>query len=408
MASRFLVVDQSLRNFEGHHHDYSTAIVRSALQMGLNVSVAAHGEFPGDALADAPVVGRFCNDGAASGRSRLTTMARRALAGLPRPFRTTLLSLAAQAARSAVLPSVTDPGFGRELLQMLVKQQFQPGDHVLIHTVGASEFLGLAKMLASHPPVTATLHVVLRYDGVAEERDAFRSLEGTGHLLRYWTDTEPLAAQYRELGCRAIGVLPIPHGLTALPPPRSTSRHPLTIGYLGGARGDKGFHLLPDLVDQLVGDGLVPGKARFLIQATFGLSREEGLMEAARCRLARHSRDCVALIETPPDSEGFQRALMATDLLLLPYDREVYQRRSSGLLVQAMALGIPTVVPNGTWLASAAPENAHVRLESRALLSEAVRLAIATIPSLRATALIAACDVCWTQTADNLLAMLLD
>jgi glycosyltransferase involved in cell wall biosynthesis len=202
-------------------------------------------------------------------------------------------------------------------------------------------------------------------------------------------------------------VLPIPHGLTALPPPRSTSRHPLTIGYLGGARGDKGFHLLPDLVDQLVGDGLVPGRARFLVQATFGLSREEGLMEAARRRLARHSRECVTLIETPPDSEGFERALLATDLLLLPYDQEVYRRRSSGLLVRAMALGIPTVVSDGTWLASAAPEGAHVRLEPGATLAVAVRQAIATIPSLRATALTYACDVQRSQTADNLMTLLM-
>ena len=109
-------------------------------------------------------------------------------------------------------------------------------------------------------------------------------------------------------------------------------------------------------------------------------------MAKTTAALKRLPRAWVELIEQPPDAAAFRRALEATDLLLLPYQAEVYRRRSSGLLVQAMALGIPTVVPEETWLAAKAPAGAHVTFGVGIVLAQAVQSAIDNYPMLVAKA----------------------
>lgn len=51
-----------------------------------------------------------------------------------------------------------------------------------------------------------------------------------------------------------------------------------------------------------------------------------------------------------PDSE-FKRLIQTSDLLVLPYMPDGFQKRTSGILIDAMYFGVPVVVCAGTWLA---------------------------------------------------------
>jgi len=42
--------------------------------------------------------------------------------------------------------------------------------------------------------------------------------------------------------------------------------------------------------------------------------------------------------------------LSDADLVLLPYDRVAYGPRSSGILAESLALGVPALVPAGCWM----------------------------------------------------------
>ena len=390
MSSRLIIIDQSLNSFEGHHYDYSRAVIEAARTQGFDVSLACHRGFPAESLAGAPVVGRFSADWNAANRSSIRALLRGVLARAPSSVRNGLLALTAARAGSTVPSATPNPHFARALLAILAEAKFKEGDHVFIHTLGDAEFLGLIEVLARERPVPAYFHVVLRYDGTEACRDAFASLGTLPARLNFWTDTELLASHYRDLGCPDMGVLPIPHGLPAIPERKQQDGAPLTLAYLGGARGDKGFHLLPDLVATLADHHLATGRGRFLIQTNYAFSREEPLMAQTKRALARFPRSWVELIEAPLDPAAFAQALFATDLLLLPYDSEVFARRSSGLLVQAMVAGIPTVVPEATWLATEAPEGAHVVCGGGLTVADAVRRAIANYDALSAAARAAA------------------
>jgi hypothetical protein len=152
-------------------------------------------------------------------------------------------------------------------------------------------------------------------------------------------------------------VLPIPHCLPP-PPERREKEGPLTLVYLGGARGDKGYDRLPGLVDALAEDYLKTGRARFIIQSNYGISLEEPQMARARRSLAAWSANMVELIDQPLDTAAFHTRLFSADIVLLPYRAELHRRRSAGILVQAAMAGIPTIVPAASWLASEAPAGA--------------------------------------------------
>ena len=400
-----LVVDQSLKGFVGHHYEYSRSVIAAADAMGIEPMLACHEEFSGVDLAGAPIVGRFAEDWAAANRSILRGVARDVLSRLPQTFRHLLLGMVRRKASPS--SAALDMRFAHRLLEILSTTGLGPGDHVFIHTVGEAEFLGLIEVLAESPAPTPLLHVVLRYDGTSACREAFSKLPLVPARLRFWTDTEALAAQYRDLGCPEIGVLPIPHGLDALPVRTRPAERILTLAYLGEARGDKGFHLLPGLVEALADDYLATGRVRFLIQANYGFSREEALMAQAKVRLARFPDSWVHLIEAPLDVAAFAQALLSTDLLLLPYDPDTYRRRSSGLLVQAMVAGIPTVVPAGTWLAAEAPEGACAEFADSASLIDTVRRALDNYDELAPTAVKATVETRHKHDVDTMIRLIL-
>lgn len=381
MSSRLLIVDQSLKGFEGHHYDYSRSVIEAARVIGVDTSLACHQDFPAESLGGAPIVGRFSAGWSDARRSVVASASHSLLTKMPTSLRRSLLSFAAHKPLT-VADTRSDPRFAHHLLKILTDMRMEESDHVFIHTLGASEFLGLADVLTEFTRLKPRLNVLLRYDGTESFRNVFYKLQKTDAKLSFWTDTNQLAAHYLELGCPTIGVLPIPSGFSTIPdrPPRKNA--PLTLAYLGGARSDKGFHLLPDLVDALKDEFLATGRIRFLIQATYGISREEALMARAHARLVSFPDEWVHLIETPPDANAFRKALLATDLLLLPYDREIYRRRSSGLLVQAMIAGIPTIIPHGTWLATEAPEGAYVTFGAKLTQSDTVRGAISNYEDL--------------------------
>ena len=371
---RLLVADQSLRGFEGHHFDYGRSVIAAARHCGVIPLLACHTEFPHPELEGAPVVGRFATSWDGARRSSIQQWGLKILSRFPEHLRNALLDRLPASQKKATAPKA-DPQFAKELLRISVEAKLGKADHVFVHTLGEAQFLGLSSVLSNEQLCPSpTWHLMLRYDGSEAYREAFVRLARCQAPIRYWTDTPHLADQYLSLGCPSISVLPIPHGLDIIPERVRPAHAPLTLSFLGGARADKGFHLLPELVASLAEDYLATGKIRFLIQTTYGLSREAPLMWKTKQALKAFPQDWVELIESPPDQAEFNAALQATDLLLLPYDRQTYARRSSGLLIQALAAGIPTIVTDGTWLADVAPQGAHFAFEAD--LNTAVKNAI--------------------------------
>ncbi|MGU3387960.1 hypothetical protein ACLBYG_25920 [Methylobacterium sp. D53M] len=131
-----------------------------------------------------------------------------------------------------------------------------------------------------------------------------------------------------------------------LPPDR-----PLVLAYLGDAREEKGFHHLPDLMRATEADRTAPALIlKSQVYYTSDYPEPACLTAAARLRSA--SRDRVTLIEGPLNSRDYARELLKSDAILIPYRRADYIARSSGIFSEALAGGIPVIVPTGTWMSA--------------------------------------------------------
>jgi glycosyltransferase involved in cell wall biosynthesis len=84
------------------------------------------------------------------------------------------------------------------------------------------------------------------------------------------------------------------------------------------------------------------------------------VMQLANEGLSPQDWDELAGVATEPGTtvvhgalarQEYLHLLAESDVLLLPYGRLPYRQRGSGILAEAVAAGIPVVVPDGTWAA---------------------------------------------------------
>jgi glycosyltransferase involved in cell wall biosynthesis len=181
---------------------------------------------------------------------------------------------------------------------------------------------------------------------------ALRYLERSCRRSRFrlFTDSDELADEYSDYTRLPLRVLPIPHVEHSNNTPRGQTDHgcdhPVRLTYLGDARMNKGFHLLPQLFQQLepeIRQGLVEGE----IQANVRFADEWQARHAAD-RLRRQKG--IILHDRELSSPEYYALLDRADTVLLPYLLENYHSQTSGIFAEALAVGKPVVVPRGTWM----------------------------------------------------------
>jgi hypothetical protein len=260
--------------------------------------------------------------------------------------------------------------FQRDLMRLLCLTGAGRDDHIFMPTAHARELLAIQRILATLPEeVTPTFHLEFRHAldmGATPENPDFEHPYVTCHRayfdfsrrelpparVRLYTDTDELSEAYREFSGLEFATLPIPfrtHLVT------SRAREPgkrLCVAFFGDVRDEKRFYWLPELVEALTADYLVPGKVRFLFQATLVQPEWNPASHRALLRLKEMPPEHVRLVglDGPLSPDEYYRLFAEADLLLCAYDPVAYNRRSSGTLTEAVAAGIPTVVPEGTWL----------------------------------------------------------
>jgi hypothetical protein len=164
----------------------------------------------------------------------------------------------------------------------------------------------------------------------------------------FYTDTDELTRQYNELGVAKFITLPIPHTHT------SSSHNPhddqIIISYLGDARTEKGYHLLPKIIMDLWNKYVESGKIIFKIQSNFNVIGGEPKPSVAKTQLDYLPSDKIQLFLKPLSMEEYSNLLLNSSIIVLPYDPLNYYARSSGIVAEALTVGIPVIVPSGSWL----------------------------------------------------------
>lgn len=269
--------------------------------------------------------------------------------------------------------------FGEGTRRALAGIELNDGDLVFIPTLSERDMLGLLDYFRTAPEsARPAWHLLFRrnlYQGreseyagqeqnVAVSRDAFRQFCSalTGQQVTFWTDTERLTDQYNRLGVAEFRTLPIPineafHRLS----PRHVNGDGLRIVYAGDARREKGYPYLPQIVGGLLRDPEFNRKVRFEFQSNFAHARpEDGTDEMlARTELDCMQSDRVRLHLNPLDSDAYFKLVSSADILLVLYDPKNYYARSSGVMIEALAAGIPVVAPRDSWMGQLLAEATH-------------------------------------------------
>jgi glycosyltransferase involved in cell wall biosynthesis len=395
-SPRLLIVDQSLRDAGGHHYEYDLALFRAASARGIAIVIGAHVSVPrldllGESLRPWFQKAWYESYGPPPPPPPPPALSRNIVARGVR----FLGRIARRIIGPGKEPPAPIPGLGGEVLALLTRERFRARDHVLVHTFSIPELDTLIELARSRSGLPA-IHMIFRRDADEPAVDAGEQGGIRGSLarlmtspsaaatLRLYADTEDLACQYAGLTPGVtVGVVPIPH---CLPPGEHDddrrAEGPIRIVYLGDARDEKGFQLIPDAVQAVAERFFADGRARFVLQANIGAAGDGPLLAAARDRLVAYPQIHVQLITEQLSISAFHDLLWSADIVLLPYDRHAYRWRSSGILVQALTAGRVVVVPAGTWMAAQVDPAAAVTFEDKAGFADAVITAIDRWPAL--------------------------
>jgi glycosyltransferase involved in cell wall biosynthesis len=206
----------------------------------------------------------------------------------------------------------------------------RPDIRLLFHFVPGQEAQWLRQTAEQ---VRQTYHVAL---ALLEERG--------GDRVQILAQTSALAAELSVAFDRPVA----PMGFPVTPQRRQGGAvgHAPRVLYAGEARTDKGFGLLPDIVRAL-GPDLDAGRLRLVCQISQNEFAGVALREAAD---ALSRTPGVEVVRGFLPSGEYERVFASCDLVVLPYDPAQYRARLSAVFVDATSMGMPVVVPDGTWM----------------------------------------------------------
>jgi glycosyltransferase involved in cell wall biosynthesis len=376
-ARRFALVDHGLTGPLGHNLTYARRVLAAARAQdfmvvagvgrnleGEDVGAPAHALFPRDVWANNPAEGRLWHAKA---------LVRRALqqSGRPEPPRLPALETDAPPhpaaprlarvkhglqADAAVLFALRSNarGFAAELVRFIDAAGLTAGDTIYLPTILATELKSLDLLLERSSAARALRwRAMLRYAPQSKlVRSTLASAAARLHRrpdadVRFYSDTEQLCAAYGALCGTPFELLPVPVDLDV------SARHPrpgpLTVGYFGDARDEKGFDLLPEIVRfaRAAGDAQ---KVRFVLQANLNTPEGDALSRRALEELAGMAGPDLELVHGPLTLADYRALFERTDIVLLPYRPDAYAARSSGVLMEAIAAGLPSLVTRGGWM----------------------------------------------------------
>jgi len=182
-------------------------------------------------------------------------------------------------------------------------------------------------------------------------RLAFRRASEPGTPIHFFGGGRQLAREFSELVGSKIDAHAIPTD------PRSGIRaadRPAALLFAGDVKVDKGFMLLPGLADRLC--AMWPGWD-FLIHANSNTSwgpASAAYKELTETVAPRHKN--LILLTGRLSREDYLGLMHRADCLVSTYDPILYARKSSGVVWEAISLGLPMLVPANTWLQREAEE----------------------------------------------------
>lgn len=257
------------------------------------------------------------------------------------------------------LPAQAPPLYAGELAELIDARRLGPVDHLVFPSLDAEMGRALLDLIAVRGAgALPALHLRLMYDDATRTASALdyqglvERLAATGLVggrVTLHCETPSHARKLAERLGVEVGVAPFP--ASSLPAPEGILERPLTIGFLGEARAEKGFELIEPVAEAFTARHPdLSARVRWRVHAG------GETVEATAARDAVRGRE-------PPDGidlryrfgalspDAYDRMRAETDIVLAPQDARVYAERGSGVAQEAVAGGRPLVCLSGSSLA---------------------------------------------------------
>jgi len=237
-------------------------------------------------------------------------------------------------------------------LAALPRSVWERDSIVLFPGLMQHQLLGLARFLASRrDDITARIICQLMFEdswlpwgacatiGEPTYREAFRIMRARCANVYFTVENEFLARKYAEKFGIEVDILPIPLSVPEAERHRSGT---IRIGFLGYAKSERGFHLLPEAI---AASTRARGDLEFVVQSNHG--NADPRIVRAEAALADHPR--IRLLRGQLSRDEYSGVFSTLDVLLLPYDPAHFGMRGSGVFAEAASGGYVVVASKRTW-----------------------------------------------------------
>lgn len=351
-SCQFVLIDHSIEDAAGHHLEYARRVLGAAKAQGLRTVLAVNQRAQRLECPEADVL--------------FKPFSRTCWEMQAQPVLRTLAGFALRRAAMA-----TDPlkvaRFATELASLVADAKVTDADIVFVPTLGGAEALAISSYASGRAAQPLHWHLLFRRDvapcaSLANPRAAVarwriqsalkQAARRFGVGVRYlYTDTEELTERHDKLGAGSFQTLPIPIDDRLGQKRPHDGLRPLVVSYVGDLRDEKGIDLLPDIMETIRRAGHGPAKVRFRIQGNLPVAGVTARTRRAKAALeAAEQAGGVELVQGPLSSDDYMDLILHSDVLLIPYSPIHYAARSSGVFVEALAAGIPTVHPRHSWM----------------------------------------------------------
>lgn len=248
--------------------------------------------------------------------------------------------------------------------------RFRPSerDSIVINTAGDFQMLALVRAIkaveSALPGVALNIHSIFHfavYQGTIDDRARLfgRQINAcrrqlTRHTIRLHATTDALANQMRAVGVD-VTAIPYPTRNRCLASTDDSIDQPLKVVLPGIPRAEKGRRHLCDLLRSVEADPLISDQVRWSMQLP--KKRWQRFVPNSMRHWVTQGSNTSSL--TNPleihwgnlQSDDYHAWLDSADVALLLYDPQRYHARCSGVLLEMLARGIPSIVPDGCWMA---------------------------------------------------------
>lgn len=393
--ANFFLIDQSLRELGGHHHDYVRCVATAANEAGYLTTIGTHQKFRDtkslESLGPIKRVFRETTYQRDSYLAGLRHPTRNRSDFLPTPplehrhhrlrdrFSLSNLTRIVRQAGHRIRRKRYIRNFAQDCERFFKSTLLTEHDHAFLTTVNEMEFMGLAAFLSNHPR-TLQVHWHLQFhfnlfEGRTPEYPSQHRVAAAiqhcfdaalaripYHNLQLYTTSETLADQFNSLGVGNFQVLTYPIR-PELFGKREPARNQLSIGGAnrplrltcpGEVRREKKMvNYLQPLIDRIWDNQIRPGNIQIVVQRP---SRKWPAREKIKLQPPRHAvlsrlgAEWVKYYSHPLSDADYLDLIRNTDCGLLFYDSRAYFSRRAGVLGELLSCGKPVIVPAGSWL----------------------------------------------------------